>query len=312
MSSFTNNTTTYKLNTGASIPAIGFGSFANNGESGYEAILAALKAGYRHIDTAAAYGNEEEVGRAIKDSGIPREELFITTKFWQTQHRDPKGALELSLKKLKLDYIDLFLIHWPYPQIAKSSKEEDLFANSGEEPIFDEEWDITKTWGLVQELITNHPELVKAVGVSNFSIKHLNKLLQAENFQITPAVNQVEINPLLPNSEVLRFCKEKGIVVEAYSPLGSSGRHFPNPFFKNEEINSIAKERGVSVAQLLINWGVKRGYVVLPKSSNPQRIADNLKDIKITDSEFERISGLIKTLGEHRTPTPAWIDFSNY
>ncbi|KAH3672332.1 hypothetical protein WICMUC_004303 [Wickerhamomyces mucosus] len=307
-----NITKTLTLNTGAKIPQVGFGTYQSNPQSneGYNAVLAALKAGYRHIDAAAAYRNENEVGKAIRDSGIPREEIFVTTKLWQTQHRDPSKALDESLERLGLEYVDLYLIHWPSPQIARDNSEDALFEFL-QKPNLDTEWNINKTWELVQELPATGK--AKAVGVSNFSIKQLKQIIESPSTKIIPAANQIEIHPLFPNTELIEFSKSHSIIIEAYSPLGSQ---IPlkgvNPLFSNTTLQSLAESKNVSIAQLLVNWGVKRGYVVLPKSSKPERIEQNLKDIDLTDDDFERISNLLIEIGENRMIDVGWNDFSNY
>ncbi|ODV71592.1 uncharacterized protein CYBJADRAFT_169225 [Cyberlindnera jadinii NRRL Y-1542] len=300
-------TGTLTLNTGAKIPQVGLGTWLSNEEEGYQAVLTALKAGYRHIDTAAFYKNEVSVGRAIRESGIPREEIFVTTKLTGTQHREPKKALEESLERLGLDYVDLYLMHWPIP-LKKPTVGDYLRVplNPDGSRALDNDWDFVKTWELLQEL--PQTGLTRAVGVSNFSIKNLETLLSDKRTHLTPAVNQVESHPLLPQFELIQFCQWKGIVLEAYSPLGSANSNF----FSDEFLKGIAETYKCSVAQLLINWGLSRGIVVLPKSSNPERIVSNLESVEISENDLESVGHLVDKYGEKRYVNPDWSPFPTF
>lgn len=293
-----------KLNTGAEIPQIGLGTWRSTSEEAYNAVKTAIAKGYKHIDTAAMYKNEAEVGRAIKDSGIPREELFVTTKLWGTSHRTPQTALDTSLAKLGLDYVDLYLMHWPVPLVAENESELlEIPTNPDGSRRIDNDWDFIKTWELMQKILATGK--AKAIGVSNFSVNNLKTLLLANSTTVVPAANQVEIHPLLPQNDILEYCNKNGIVVEAYSPLGT----VDSPYFKDETLSALATKNGVSVASLLINWALKRGYVVLPKSSNPKRIEDNLKEIDLSEEDFAKITGLIDQFGERRFVQPNWGSF---
>lgn len=241
-----NSTKLYKFYNGKEIPALGLGTWQSTDEEAYNAVLAALKAGYKHIDTAWIYGNEAQIGKAIKDSGVPRSELFITSKLWGTKHTDPESAIKESLKLLQLDYLDLYLIHWPvtlnpngndpkFPKLADGSR--DLL----------KDWSFVKTWELVQPLVAKG--YTKSIGVSNFSAKKLKTLLDLPTTTIKPVVNQVELHPYLPQPKLLEFCKENDILVEAYSPLGSTA----SPLFKDETLIKIAEANGVSVATIMIS-----------------------------------------------------------
>ncbi|AMD21993.1 HFR138Wp [Eremothecium sinecaudum] len=281
------------LNTGAKIPVIGLGTYQADGDDVYKAVLHALKNGYRHIDTAAIYANEKLVGRAIKESGVPREELFITTKLWVSQFRDPERALDGCLKRLGLDYVDLYLLHFPIPQKEFEPDGENLSVQSylAHNFAYDEEWTFVDTWRLVQKL----PETGKAraVGVSNFSVNYLNKLLADPELKVVPAVNQIEVTPYLPQEEVIEFCKSKNILIEAYSPLGSTGA----PVAKEPEVIELAEKYGVTPAQVLINYAVNRGLVVLPKSVTNERIDANLKSFKIESVDVEKLNSIHKRTG---------------
>lgn len=302
-----NSSATLKLNTGASIPVLGFGTWRSVDNSGYQSVIAALKAGYRHIDAAAIYLNEEEVGRAIKDSGVPREEIFITTKLWGTEQRDPEAALNKSLKRLGLDYVDLYLMHWPVPLKTDRVTDGNVLCiptlEDGTVDIDTKEWNFIKTWELMQELPKTGK--TKAVGVSNFSINNIKELLESPNNKVVPATNQIEIHPLLPQDELIAFCKEKGIVVEAYSPFGSANA----PLLKEQAIIDMAKKHGVEPAQLIISWSIQRGYVVLAKSVNPERIVSNFKIFTLPEDDFKTISNLSKVHGTKRVVDMKWGSF---
>ncbi|SCU77875.1 LAME_0A02520g1_1 [Lachancea meyersii CBS 8951] len=301
-----NCTATTKLNTGATIPQLGFGTWRSTEEDGYNAVLAALKDGYRHIDSAAVYGNEAAVGRAIRDSKVPREELFVTTKLWNTQHREPAKALDQSLARLGLDYVDLYLIHWPLPLKTERIKDDNLFSiptKDDGKPDVDSEWDYIKTWHLMQELPASGK--TKAVGVSNCSVAQLQSLINHKDNKIVPACNQVEVHPLLPQNEMYDFCKENNIVMEAYSPLGSQG----SPVADEPAIKEIAKKYNVDAAQVLISWGVERGYVILPKSVTPSRIKSNFQTVKLSADDVAAINKIHKEKGETRINDPEWFQF---
>lgn len=304
MVQLTNSTTELKLNTGASIPQLGLGTWRSTEEEAYNAVISALKDGYRHIDSAAIYENEIPVGKAIRDSGVPREEIFVTTKLWSTQQRDPAAALDASLKRLGLEYVDLYLMHWPVAFVAKVTDGDypgmTVPRDDEGKVLMDEDWHFTKTWEKLQELPSTGK--TKAVGVCNFSVKNLKELLAAKTTKLVPAANQVESHPLLPQDELLEFGKEHGILIEAYSPLGSLG----SPLLKDEELQAIADKYEVSIAQLLINWGLKRNTVVLPKSVHKERVESNLKVFELKQQDFDQVTNLIKTHGEQRFVAPDW------
>lgn len=295
----TNSTSVLTLNTGATIPQLGLGTWRSTEEEAYNAVLEALKAGYKHIDSAAIYKNEGPVGRAIRDSGVPRGELFVTTKLWGTHHRDPAQALDDSLKRLGLDYVDLYLIHWPLAFEHTTESEGLTVPSKDGKPLIDEDWDFVKTWAKFQELPATGK--TRVVGVSNFSVNNLKKLLAAPSTKVVPAANQVESHPLLQQKELIAFGKEHGIIIEAYSPLGSQD----SPLFKNESLKSIAASYEVSVAQLLINWALKRDVVVLPKSINKDRIISNFQVFDLKPEDVEKVSSLVAA-GEQRFINPGW------
>ncbi|AGO14194.1 AaceriAER401Wp [[Ashbya] aceris (nom. inval.)] len=299
------STETTTLNTGAKIPLFGLGTWQSTDDEAYGAVVAALKNGYKHIDTASFYRNEELVGKAIKDSGVPREELFITTKLWNDQQRDPAGALELSLKKLGTGYVDLFLMHWPVPfKPSKGDIGSLLVPRRPDGKIdLDEEWDFIKTWHLMQKLLDTGK--VKAIGVSNFSINNLEQLLNAEGTTVVPAVNQVELHVRLPQLELVEYCQKKNIVVEAYSPLGSSSA----PLLKDPTVNKVAEKYQVTPAHVLLNYIVNRGIVVLPKSVKENRIISNFEYFKLGEEDIELLNDIHRKEGIQRFVNP---DFSPF
>lgn len=257
----------YNLNNGVSIPVLGFGTWkVENGEVAYQAVLEALKAGYRHIDTAAIYKNEESVGRAIRDSGIPRQEIFVTTKLWNTNHsyEEAYQAFEQSMEKLGLDYLDLYLIHWPNP---KPLRENDEWKTRNAE-----------VWRAMEDLYQEGK--IRAIGVSNFLPHHLDALL--ETARIIPAVNQVRLAPGVYQEEVVDYCKEKGILLEAWGPFGQG------ELFEQKEVQKIAAKHGKTVAQIALAWSLAEGFLPLPKSVTASRIQSNLDCFGIELSKDER------------------------
>jgi diketogulonate reductase-like aldo/keto reductase len=264
---------TRKLNSGEEIPVLGLGVFQTPpGKVTREAVKFALKVGYRHIDTASLYGNEEDVGRGVRDSGVPREEVFVTTKLWNSDHGydSALSACDKSLRRLGLGYIDLYLIHWPVPELRK------------------------ETWKAFEEL--QRRGSCRAIGVSNYTVRHLQELGSSE---VVPAVNQVEFNPFLYQKELLRFCDDRGIQVEAYSPL-TRGRKLHHP-----AVVEVARRHSKSPAQVMIRWGLLHGLVVIPKSTRPERIKENSEvfDFEISSAEMSRLDSLSEDLHTVWDPT---------
>ena len=243
---------TYTLNNGVKIPIIGFGTWQTpDGEVAKESVLAALNAGYRHIDTAKAYGNEDSVGEAIQKSGINRHELFITTKLWNADHGydKTKKAIDQSLLDLKLDYLDMYLIHWPNPANMRDHWSE-LNAES---------------WRAMEEAV--QAGKIRAIGVSNFRKRHLDALMK--NAEIKPVVNQIFLNPSDLQPEVVAENKKYDMLNEAYSPLGTGG------LLGNDVVKGVAANYGKSPAQVLIRWSLQHGFLPLPKSVHPEYIKAN-------------------------------------
>lgn len=267
-----------KLNNGVNMPWFGLGVWqVEDGNEAIDSVKAALKSGYRAIDTAAAYGNEESVGKAIKESGIARDELFITSKVWNKDqgYESTLAAFEETMKKLDLDVLDLYLIHWP---VAGKYKD---------------------TWRAMEKLYKDGR--IRAIGVSNFQTHHLDDLLA--DAEVVPAVNQVEFHPLLTQTELLAYSEEKGIQLEAWSPLAQG------KLFDNEVIKEIADKYGKEPAQVILRWVLDKGVVVITRSVKEKRIASNAEifDFKLTVEEIDRISALNKN--ERTGPDPDNFDF---
>lgn len=260
------------LNNGTEIPEIGFGTWQTT-ENVQKTVKEALEAGYRHIDTADIYGNEEEIGEAIEESGIERKDLYLTTKIWNSNRsaQGVKYSVEQSLKKLKTNYLDLLLIHWP--------ANETQFKNWKEINA--------ETWKSMEDLYKSG--VVKTIGVSNFMLPQIKALL--ETVEVIPAVNQIEFHPGYTQQSVVDFCKEKGIAIEAWSPIGS-GR-----LLKDEHLKDIADRYDVSPAILCIQFCLQSGVIVLPKSENPINIKSNLhfERFKISESDMKALKTLEET-----------------
>lgn len=305
------------LNDGRKIPQLALGTWNNvDSENTVNSVYEAIKIGYRHIDTAAIYKNEEEVGKGIKkaiDEGIvKREDLFVTTKLWGTQQRMSQQAIKQSLARLGLDYVDLYLIHWPVALKSRTIDPSDPknYLTIPMKPDEPDVRDIDINWTFVDTYLTlqhlQREGLTKSIGVSNFSINNLKNLFKHPLFKVKPAVNQVEVHPLLPQDELIEFCKSEGIVIEAYSPLGASD----SPILKNETLIEIAKKLNIDVAQVCISWALQRGYVVLPKSSKVDRIRRNFENlVELSDEDFKVVSDLKEKYGEKRFVEPDFTPF---
>ncbi|HEU4977229.1 MAG TPA: aldo/keto reductase [Baekduia sp.] len=252
------------LGDGVAIPQVGFGVWQVPAEDTERAVSEALEAGYRHIDTAAAYGNEQGVARAIQASGLRREEIFVTTKLWNADHGRARTmeAFASSMERLQLDVLDLYLIHWPMPSRDR----------------------YVETW---EALAALHGEgRIRAIGVSNFHAEHLDRIVEATG--VTPAIDQVELHPRLQQRELRAALAERGIVTEAYSPLGSG------TLLDDSVIGRIAQERGKSPAQVILRWHLQLGNVVIPKSATPERIRENIDlfDFELTGEDLAAIEEL--------------------
>lgn len=271
----------YELSNGVKIPTVGFGTWqAAEGESTVDAVKTALDTGYRHIDTAAVYKNEESVGRGVKKSGLARNDVFVTSKVWNSEHgyETTLKAFETSLQKLQMDYLDLYLIHWPNPKIFRDCWEQKN----------------AETWQAMEELYAAGK--IRAIGISNFMPHHIEALLKTA--KIMPMVNQIKLCPGETQDETVKLCKEKGILVEAYSPLGT-GKIFDVP-----EMRELSEKYHRTVAQLCIRWSLQNGWLPLPKSVTEERIKENFRvfDFTIEQEDMDRIAALKNCCGE--TPDP--------
>ena len=279
---------TYELSNGVKIPVVGFGTWQSaDGDEAYNAVLTALRAGYRHIDTAAAYENEESVGKAIndfmKESGVSRRDLFVTTKLWNGDHGRTltEKAIDESLSKLGLDYLDLYLIHWPNPL-----KFRDCWAEKNAE-----------SWKEMEDAVKDGK--IRAIGLSNFWEHHIEALLK--NASIKPVVNQIKICPGQSQRKLVEYSKKLGMVVEGYSPLGTGA------IFANEFMKSLSEKYKRSIAQICIRWSIQSGCVPLPKSVTESRIKENLNvfDFELDAEDIEKIANLKCDIKLARNPDEA-------
>jgi 2,5-diketo-D-gluconate reductase A len=263
------------LNNGASIPQFGFGVFQVRPAETAQVVRAAFDAGYRHIDTAQMYRNEEGVGRALAESGLPREEVFITTKLDNDRHgHDEAGrALDESLRRLGTDYVDLYLIHWPRPAADR----------------------YVETWKGFEKLLADGR--ARAIGVSNFTVRHLTRL--AEETDTVPAVNQVELHPRLAQAELREYHEAHGIATEAWSPLAKGGELLRDP-----TLLDLARAHGRTPAQVVLRWHIQLGNIVFPKSSRPERMRENINvfDFELSAEEMAAVDAL--NTGERTGPDP--------
>src|SRR6478735_7464113 len=268
---------TVKLNNGVEMPILGFGVFqVTDQEECERSVLDAIQTGYRLIDTAASYMNEEAVGRAIKKSGVPREELFITTKLWvqDTGYEKTKKAFEKSLQRLQLDYLDLYLIHQPYG-------------------------DVHGSWKAMEELYKAGK--IKAIGISNFQPDRVMDFIVHN--EVVPAVNQIETHPFCQQIETQKFLEENGVQIESWGPFAEG----KNDLFKNELLASIGKKYNKTVAQVVLRWLIQRGVVAIPKSVRKERIAENFNvfDFQLSDQDMQSIQSLDQKASaffDHRDP----------
>ena len=273
---------TIELNDGHSIPQLGFGVFQIRPEETAEAVRRALEVGYRHIDTAQMYGNESEVGEAVRASGLDRADVFGTTKLSNSHHRpaDAREAFDRSLSKLGSDYVDLFLIHWPLPMLYDG--------------------DYVSTWKTLEELQADGR--ARSIGVSNFQVDHLERL--ADECDVVPAVNQIELHPYFQNEEVRRYGEARGIATQAWSPI-AQGEVLDDP-----AIGEIADRVGRSPAQVVLRWHIQRGSIVFPKSTTPARIEENfaLFDFELEPDDVARIDALDRGEAGRTGPHPHRFD----
>ncbi|KAK3331142.1 NADP-dependent oxidoreductase domain-containing protein [Apodospora peruviana] len=278
---------TFKLNTGQDIPAIGLGTWQSAPGQVKTAVSYALKVGYRLVDGAYCYGNEDEVGEGLKEafeSGVvKREDVFVVSKVWATYNTRVELGLDKSLKSLGLDYVDLFLVHWPLLMNPEGNDDKFPKLPNGERDII-RDYNHVDTWKQMEKLLATGK--TKAIGVSNYSKRYLEQLLP--HATVIPAVNQIENHPSLPQQEIVDLCKEKGIHIMAYSPLGSTG----GPMFEAEPVVKVAEKHSVTPAAVLLSYHIPRGSTVLAKSVTPDRIKENLHSlIDLDDEDMKLLNG---------------------
>ncbi len=269
------------LNNGVTIPQLGFGVFQIPPDATRKATLAALEVGYRHVDTAQMYGNEAGVGQAVRDSGLDRGDVFVTSKLDNSSHAydDALAAFDRSLAELEFDYLDLFLVHWPMPAVG----------------------DFVETWRAMEEIYRSGRS--KAVGVSNFQPNHLNRL-RAET-DVLPAVNQVEVHPYFGNEAVRDANRRHGVITEAWSPLAQGA------IGDDAALGEIATVTGKTVSQVVLRWHLQRGDIVFPKTSKVERMRENFDvfDVELTDDQMATVGGLDRGEDGRRGPNPDTFDY---
>ncbi|ORB71721.1 aldo/keto reductase [Mycobacterium scrofulaceum] len=272
-----------ELNDGVSIPQLGFGVFQIKPDETAAAVKTALEIGYRHIDTAEMYGNEREVGQGIREAGLDRADVFITSKLNNGFHKpdDARRAFDKTLEALRSDYVDLFLIHWPLPTLYDG--------------------DFVSTWKVLEEFARDGR--ARSIGVSNFQVAHLERL--AKETDTVPSVNQIELHPYFGNNEVRAYGREHGIATEAWAPI-AQGKVLDDPV-----INRVADARGKSAAQVVLRWHIQRGDIVFPKSVTPARVEENFQlfDFELDDSDMDAISALDKGEAGRNGPNPDKFDY---
>ena len=278
-------TDTFQLYNGVRIPCVGLGTWQSPDDTAKNAVLSALSLGYRLIDTAAAYGNERGVGAGIAQSGLAREEIFVTSKLRNAAHgyKATLEAFEGTMERLGLEYLDLYLIHWPNPVQFRTHWEE---STAG-------------TWAAFEKLY--QAGKIRAIGVSNFMPHHIETLMKTAT--VKPMVNQLKLCPGITQPQIVKYCNEHGILVEAYSPFGTG------TVFGNETMKTLAAKYGKSIGQICLKWSLQMGFLPLPKSANPMRIKENSEifDFELTQEDMDRIAGLVGSCGE--APDPDNIGF---
>jgi 2,5-diketo-D-gluconate reductase A len=276
------NVPSLTLNDGNEIPQLGFGVFQIDPSETAEAVSRALEVGYRHIDTAEMYGNEREVGEAIRASGLGRDDVYVTSKLNNAYHEpdDARRAFEETLSALGFDFVDLFLIHWPLPTLYGG--------------------DFVSTWKTLEEF--KQDGRARSIGLSNFQVEHLKRL--EDEADVTPAVNQIELHPYFQNAEVSRYGQERGIATEAWSPIAQGA------VLGDEVITGIAERLGRTPAQVVLRWHIQRDHIVFPKSTTPERIEENFElfDFELSAEDVEQINALDRGEQGRIGPNPDRFD----
>ncbi|KAG2050914.1 Aldo/keto reductase [Suillus hirtellus] len=290
-----------QLNTGATIPEIGLGTYTDQNKV-ESAVEIAVRNGYRHLDLAMVYQNQHEVGRALKKvipSVVTREQLFVTSKLWNCSHQQGPAEAELdeTLKQLGLTYLDLYLVHWPVA-FEPGNGLKPLHPTKEGQTHLDLKTSLVDTWRTMIKL--KESGKVKSIGVSNFTIEHIQGLIDATG--VTPAVNQIEAHPLLPQDDLVAYCKQVGVHITAYSPLGNNRLGKPM-LTEHVVVKEVAEKLGATPAQVLLAWGVYRGYSVIPKSVQEGRIISNFKQVALSEEDYNRVTA-IKVGGSERFNIP--------
>ncbi|MDD7693539.1 MAG: aldo/keto reductase [Limosilactobacillus sp.] len=277
-----------RLNNGVMIPCVGYGTFKTPADVAEQAVADAIEVGYRLIDTAAVYGNEEAVGKGIRDSGIDRHRLFVTSKLWNTErgYESTKKALDETLQKMQLDYLDLYLIHWPANQKQFGDRAAEINA---------------ETWRAMENAY--HEGKIRALGLSNFMPHHVIDLMKTA--KVAPAVDQIEVHPGWPHAQEIKYLQAHNILVEAWGPLGGQGAKV----LTNPTMEKLAKKYGKTTAQISLRWILQQGVLPLPKSVHPDRMVENTKlfDFELSDEDMKTISELPNLGGQCKDPDE--VDF---
>ncbi|MGM9907511.1 aldo/keto reductase [Limosilactobacillus sp.] len=272
-----------RLNNGVTIPCVGYGTFRTPADVAEQAVADAIEVGYRLIDTAAVYGNEAAAGQGIRDSGIDRHRLFVTSKLWNTErgYESTKQALDETLKKMKLDYLDLYLIHWPANQKQFGDRASEINA---------------ETWRAMEEAY--HEGKIRALGLSNFMPHHVIDLMKTAT--VAPAVDQIEVHPGWPHTQEIKYLQAHNVLVEAWGPLGGQGAKV----LTNPTMEKLAKKYGKTTAQISLRWILQQGVLPLPKSVHPDRMVQNtqLFDFELSDEDMKTISELPNLGGQCKDP----------
>lgn len=276
-------TRSFKLRNGAEIPSVGLGTWQLEDQKGHDAVVFALLHGYKLIDGAFSYFNQNTIGEALKDSGFNREDYYLIEKLANTWHSAAEECLLKTLENVGTDYLDVWLMHWPAPLNHHGNDRKSPHLSDGSVD-FEPDWDYLKTWKIMVALQKKYPDKIKALGVANFGISELKSIISETG--VIPVINQVELHPACNQRKLFDYCKTLDIQLVGYSPLGSIG----SPLLKNADLKRIAMKNNITVAQCLLSWGVANGWAVIPRSSNPSRILQNIELVDLSQEDFDAIT----------------------